>query len=177
MHRPFRNAPRGAANQSPRSREYQSFLKAVFGIDLSSGSDEETKAREERAKLEWPATISTRHEVQLRLLLNEEAKAARDRENLEWVASITEPEWGDRSDIPLSESTRAFVDAITGPEMSRLCEGGCDPAKHPRGGYPQNRGWWSPASGGGGPILAQRKLPPGKYRTLLRRDIIGCLPV
>ena len=28
-----------------------------------------------------------------------------------------------------------------------LREGTWDPSKHPRGGYPENRGWWSPAGG------------------------------
>jgi hypothetical protein len=31
-----------------------------------------------------------------------------------------------------------------------LLETPWDPAKHPRGGYSQNRGWWSPAPGSGG---------------------------
>jgi hypothetical protein len=39
-----------------------------------------------------------------------------------------------------------------------------DPAKHPRGGYPQNRGWWSPAGGTGnssaGPIARVALRPP-----------------
>ncbi|MBS0211115.1 MAG: hypothetical protein JSS27_19390 [Planctomycetes bacterium] len=69
----------------------------------------------------------------------------------------------------LSPGAKAFVDAILGRTDSverrraeeeahaqelrewvasiTTTEGTWDPAKHPRGGYPQNRGWWSPGGG------------------------------
>jgi hypothetical protein len=37
-----------------------------------------------------------------------------------------------------------------------LLEGNWDSSKHPRGGFSQNRGWWSPTSGSAAPAASQR---------------------
>jgi len=72
-----------------------------------------------------------------------EAAAAAEQELLEWLDDVTYDESGRRGgvDYELLE----WLAAVT-----TIFEGPWDPSKHPRGGYAQNRGWWSPAGGPGG---------------------------
>ena len=74
-----------------------------------------------------------------------EAAAARQRELQNWVAKISEPKWGERDDRPLNESTRRFVDAITGHDSpADISEAGFNP-NQPR----DDHGRWSAGGGGG----------------------------
>ena len=59
---------------------------------------------------------------------------------------------------------------------SRLREGSWEPAKHPRGAFPQNRGWWSPtgdASGGGPSSGEPPTTPPPTTKSQLPADSRG----
>jgi len=64
-------------------------------------------------------------------------------------------------DAAAEQELREFVEAITG-----VREGVWDPAKHPRGAFPQNRGWYSPTGGAGGVnnTFIPHKLPPKRDR-------------
>jgi hypothetical protein len=96
------------------------FAQAILGRPVPSRNPE-VRAREKLAQLEWLATFSPRHEEELRRLRREEAQAREKQEHLAWLASI-----------------------------SAVSEAEWDPAKHPRGGFAQNRGWFSTTSGAGG---------------------------
>ena len=68
------------------------------------------------------------------------------------------------------EELDAYVNAIT------TREGSWDPAKHPRGAFPQNRGWWSPtgdASGGGPSSGEPPTTPPPTTKSQLPADSRG----
>jgi hypothetical protein len=95
------------------------FAQAILGRRVPSRNPE-VIAQEKRAQLEWLATFSPRHEEELRRLRREEARAREREEHLAWLASI-----------------------------SAVSEAEWDPTKHPRGGFSQNRGWFSPTSGAG----------------------------
>jgi hypothetical protein len=88
--------------------------------------------------LEWLATISPEHESKLRSLLRAETESRETHEQLEWLATI-----------------------------STVHEAQWDAAQHPRGGYPQNRGWFSPTGGSGGgqpPLGAAAPIRTASYR-------------
>jgi hypothetical protein len=101
------------------SESTREFAQAILGRPVPSRNPE-VIAREKLAQLEWLATFSPRHEEELRRLRREEAKAREKQEHLAWLASI-----------------------------SAVNEAEWDPAKHPRGGFSQNRGWFSQTSGAG----------------------------
>ena len=92
------------------SESAREFSQAILGRRVPSRNPE-VIAREKLAQLEWLATFSPQHEEQLRRLRREEAKAREKQEHLAWLASI-----------------------------SAVNEAEWDPAKHPRGGFSQNRG-------------------------------------
>jgi len=106
---------------------------------------------------EWVASITTPSWPR-------SARETPDEELLEWVAAITTPSWGSPARENLSPEYLEWIAAITGVD-----EGQWDPAKHPRGGYPQNRGWWSPGGGGGNSGGAASDGRGGE-RKLLRND-------
>jgi hypothetical protein len=109
---------RGAGSAAGTPRPSDAWLFAQAILGASVSDVSDAEARAERAQLEWLAEFSTEHEGKLRRLLSEEAAGRERQERLERFA-----------------------------EISTFGEGEWDPDRHPRGGYPQNRGWWSPASG------------------------------
>jgi hypothetical protein len=84
------------------------------------------------------AEIFTRHDSKLRSLRSAKAESRESRERLESRAAI-----------------------------SNVHEAQWDPAEHPKGAYPQNRGWWSLTTGSGN---AER--PPSFLDPLVRRNAI-----
>ena len=141
---------RGTAGTNGPS-DVRRFAQAILGNPVSavSSADSEARANREREQLEWLARISTEHERQLRRLLINEAAVRADRERLEWAAGIsTDHGRMLRSLLGNEAEERDRLDRLEWlSERSNLQEADWDPDKHPRGGYPQNRGWWSPASG------------------------------
>jgi hypothetical protein len=110
------------------------------------------EARDKRKRLEWLATISPRHEIELRRVLAAAARAREIAELRAFVADIKGQTPPDelrafvadiKGQTPQAE-LRAFVADITG-----MSEAEWDPSKHPRGGFPDNAGKFSQASGAG----------------------------
>ena len=71
------------------------------------------------------------------------AGLARQRELDEFVRAVR------------GEPRRSFSDQELDEFVRAIREGNYDPAKHPRGAFPQNTGWYSPTggSGGGGTVV------------------------
>jgi hypothetical protein len=160
MNRHFRKAA-DTADAAPCNAAW-SFAQALLGKPVPSVSAAEPEARRKSEHLEWLAQISPEHERQFRRESQKEADAHAQRRQLEWLASISPEHEAKLRRLQIAEA-RAMaaraVEARVREELARshwLVEGSqsqiaeWDAAKHPRGGYPQNRGWWSPSSGGGG---------------------------
>ena len=90
----------------------------LLGDDIPRSRGTEADAAAERAHLEWLARISPRYEEKLREIARAEAEERGKQVHLDFVARIL-----------------------------NLREADWDPAKHPRGGYLENPGWFSPTSG------------------------------
>ena len=95
----------------------------------------ESKARHERELLEFLAAISTEHEAKLRHVLEEEAKV-----------SEAQARW------------EAFAESVSVQEE-------WDAAKHPRGGFLRNLGWFSPVGGLSVAAKASLERLPAKVTT------------
>ena len=125
----------------------------VRGQRMPSVSRAEAEARRERENLEWLAQFSTRHADELRSLLREEAEAKAaaiaEREQLEWMAQFSTRHADELRHLLREEADarQAKEDLLRFAESLNTQEAQWDPAKHPRGGFPQNHGWWSPAGG------------------------------
>ena len=138
-------APEGDGASPPS--EAWLFAQALLGKPIPSASAAEAEARRQRERLEWLASISDRHALELRRLQSAETEARRDRERLEWLAQFsTEHERKLRTLLrEEAESREGWRRAEQFAEQ--LLEGSWDPSKHPKGAFPQNRGWWSPTGG------------------------------
>src|SRR5262249_8017974 len=105
--------------------------------------------RAKRDQLERLAPFSSRHAEELRSVREIEAKDRRGRQNLEWCAQFSTDSETKLRKVLMEEAEaregRPRCDLFTNP----LRESGWDSSKHPRGGYSENRGWFSPADGGG----------------------------
>lgn len=127
------------------------FAQAILGNPIPNLSQHlPVSAAASRRQLKLLAESSAEVAEELRQLDAAELKARRDRELLEWAAAIS-PEAEqklralERQQAEERESWRRAQEYA-----ETLLEGTWDASKHPRGGYPQNRGWWSPSSGAGG---------------------------
>jgi hypothetical protein len=113
--------PGGAVGEPQRSEAWL-FAQALLGNHVPSISaaeaDAKVKATAKRERMEWLAAISTEHARQLRGQLRAEEASLEKQELLEWVFAIT-----------------------------TVNEAEWDASKHPRGAFPQNRGWFSPTGG------------------------------
>jgi hypothetical protein len=112
------------------------FAQALLGNVPLTVSEPGANPGAKREHLAWLAKVSTEHQRRVRGLLEAEADARKRQDHLEWLGRI------------LTEQ-----------------EGDWDPAKHPRGGYPENRGWFSPAGTGTNPddrVLKRIRLASGK---------------
>jgi hypothetical protein len=106
------------------NRELLEFLEQIAperAHELRDRLSEQADPRAEREYLEQPAWISPRHESLLRSRLRTVAERSESQARWQWPA-----------------------------DGSTLHEGQWDSDKHPRGGYTQNRGWWSPMGGSAG---------------------------
>ena len=123
------------------------FAQALLGKPIPSPSAAEAEARRQREQLEWLASISDRHALELRRLQSAETEARREREQLEWLAQFsTEHERKLRT--LLREEAEAREGWRRAEQFAeQLLEGNWDSSKHPKGAFPQNRGWWSPTGG------------------------------
>jgi DNA-directed RNA polymerase subunit F len=150
MDRYFRKETAERAGASPPSEAWL-FAQALLDKPVPSASAAEADARAKREQFEWLAAIAPERARELRGQLSEEADAKAQREQLEWLAAISPRHesqlrslW--RTEAERSEPQERWQRPADG---SNLYEAQWDSAKHPRGGYPQNRGQWSPAAGSG----------------------------
>ena len=96
------------------------------------------------------------------------AETAAEREQREWVEAITDR---DRSPWPVAPALISKPIRLPTPpaetaaerelrewveSISNLRERTWDSSKHPRGGFPENPGWFSPSGGGGGGVGSLR---------------------
>jgi len=133
------------------------------GRDDASFWSGEPPQLSERELLEWCAGISDRAAANLqRLHLAEaeaKAKARHDRELLEFVAAISgkpEHERALRALLQNEAEERAAQGKQQQPSEAEVTQEVWDSSKHPRGGFSQNRGWWSPTGGAGSGAPADR---------------------
>ncbi len=159
MYRNGRKQPGDGSDGSAPSVSWL-FAQAILGRPIPKIINPETKARAEREELERLARFSSRHAEQLRRLQADEKAARRNCEILEWAARIsTDAEKRLRSVVRQeTEEREAWQRAEQYAE--RLREGSWDPSKHPRGAFPQNRGWWSPTAGSGSAAPAAHQSTP-----------------
>ena len=148
----YRNPPKSAGDGSDGSPPTEAWLfaQAILGKTVPRIVSPEAKARANREELERLAEYSSRHAEELRRLQATEAEARHDRELLEWAAQIST-----RAEEKLRALQRKEAQERAGWRRAEqfaelLLEGSWDSSQHPRGGYPQNRGWWSPAGESGG---------------------------
>jgi len=132
------NRPAKSRDSSPPS-EVELFAHAVFGTPLRS-------ARAEQELLEFAAAISAQHSGQLLRARQPQGPIAAGASPRSEVQQFAEALLGHPvSDVEHRQELLEFVAAIT-----TMHEADWDAAKHPRGSYPQNRGWFSPADGTSG---------------------------
>jgi len=123
---------------SPLS-DAQLFAHAVLGMPLKN-------ANAERELLEFAAAISTQHSDQLLRARRPQGPIAAGASPQSEVQQFADALLGHpASDVAHRQELLEFVAAIT-----TVHEAQWDSEKHPRGGYPQNRGWFSPADGANG---------------------------
>ena len=87
MNRNIRKSPGDGSDGSPPSEAWL-FAQAILGNPIPSPDSIDMAGQTKREHLEWLATISPRHEAELRKLLGEEAERRRQREQLEWLATM-----------------------------------------------------------------------------------------
>jgi hypothetical protein len=148
MDRNFRKESAEGAGASPPSDAWL-FAQALLGKPVSSTSRAEADSRAKREQLEWLAQISSRHEDQLRRSSSAEAEARREREQLEWLAKISTVHDSKLRTLLREEAESRESQQRVERLAEALLEGTWDPSKHPKGAFPQNRGWWSPTGGSG----------------------------
>jgi hypothetical protein len=125
----------------------------------SAWSDEPPKPSE-RELLEWAATFSPRAEAELHRLqwaeATAKAEARQERELLEFMASFSEKHERELRALECKEAeeeeTRERQRLIQFQNTQEIW----DSSKHPRGAFPQNRGWWSSTDGSGSGAPADR---------------------
>ncbi len=158
------NSWKVATEGASGSRPSEAWLVAqqLLGKPIPNPAAAAAEARRQREQLEWLAQISTRHEAELRRLRSEEAEARRNREQLEWLAQIST-----RHERELRNLRRAEADARQAAARSQafleslgVQEAEWDPAKHPRGAFTQNPGWFSPTGGAGTTAIAATNSGP-----------------
>jgi len=148
-------SPAAAEAEARAKREQYEFLAAIAperARELRGQLCPEVDARANRELLEFLEQIAPERAHELRDRLREEADPRAQREQLEWPAAIS----------PTHESQlRSRLRTVAEPSESQarwqwpaggssLHEAQWDSDKHPRGAFPQNRGWWSPAGGSAG---------------------------
>jgi len=126
------------------------FAQAILGNPIPNLSQHLPKSADSRRRqLELLAESSTEFAEELRQLDVAEVKARQDRELLEWAAAIS-PEAEQKLRALESQEAEERESWRRAQEYAEtLLEGTWDASKHPRGGYPQNRSWWSPGGAGG----------------------------
>ncbi len=127
--------------------------QAIQGKPIPEIVDPETKRRLLREELTCLATCSARHTDELRRLDAADEAARRDRELLEWAAQISEKAAERLRVLKRDEAAEKEAWRRAAEYAEFLRETTWDPSKHPRGAFPQNRGWFSPTHGQASPVL------------------------
>ena len=139
--------PSGCTPSAPS--ESWLFAQELLGrpVDMPAGSAAEAIA--ERELRNWVEEISTDRDRPYYDFAGPARGAPADRELREWVASITTDRGGtdDEFQDPERSATaeqelREWVASISNARET------WDSALHPRGGFPENPGWFSPSGGG-----------------------------
>lgn len=140
-----------ATSRGPR------YDKSHPGAGLAREAD--TAALVERRQLEFLSQFSSQHAESLCRQRLADSDTSRERRLLNWCAQFSSASESRQSKLLETESP-ANRAAPAGEQFARALRESrsWDASKHPRGGYPENRGWWSPAEGGGS----------GKSEALLR---------
>jgi hypothetical protein len=151
MNRNLGRKPAPEVDASPPSEALQ-FAQALLGKSIPNPAAAKAEARIERERLEWLATISPRHEQELRRLQSAEAEARRQREQLEWLATISTRHENELRRLQAAEAqarnVQAYYERLV--RSSNLEEATWDPSKHPRRGGAPNAGWFASTGGAGG---------------------------
>ena len=125
------------------------FAQALLGTTVPSISTPESDLHAQREQLAWLATISPKHDSQLRGLLREQTDATAERAQFEWLARISPRHESQlrsllRTEAEVAEA-RGRVEQLV--EYADVQEAKWDPAKHPRRGGPPNAGWFATTGG------------------------------
>ncbi len=157
----FQSAPVAGVGGSPPSEAWL-VAQQLLGKPIPNSAAAAAEARRDREHLEWLAQISTRHEAELRRLRGEEADARRRREQLEWLAKISTRHKSELRKLQRveAEAHDAAARSHAFQESVNVQEADWDPAKHPRGSFPQNPGWFSPTGGSSGTNATTTRTSP-----------------
>jgi hypothetical protein len=139
----------GPANAAQPSESWL-FAQAILGNPVPSASASEADARAKREYWQWLADILPEHERQMCKHLSREDEAHRQRELLEWLACISQEHEYQLHALLRAEAEERERQQYVQQPGNTLLERTWDPSKHPKGAFPQNRGWWSPTTGTGG---------------------------
>jgi hypothetical protein len=127
----FGDRPRENETRTSTSNESWLFAQALLGNPIPRSREPGTNTNEDPEYREFLAAITT----------GRATSRTSEQEHREWLQAISTSH--ERSSEDLQE-TKDWVASIT-----TTYEGEWDPAKHPRGGFPENPGWFSPSGGGG----------------------------
>ena len=137
------------------------FAQQLLGNPIPNPAAATAEASRQREQLGWLASISTRHEAELRRLQSEEAQARHERELLDFLAAIsTEHEAKLRHVLEEEAKTRAAQARWQAFADNANFQEDWDAARHPRGGFSQNLGWFSPIGGAGTAGRAAKRVYP-----------------
>lgn len=145
----IRQIPGADRRSGSRVIERSPFVRAIQGESTSSAENSGVKALTERQELERLARFSSRHADGLRSLKVAESDTRRDRQRLGWCAQFSTESEAKLRNL-LIEETGKHRGPRPAEQFTKTLRETWDASKHPRGGYPENRGWWSPAGGGSG---------------------------
>jgi DNA-directed RNA polymerase subunit F len=171
MDRYFRKETAERAGASSPSEAWL-FAQALLDKPVPSASAAEADARAKREHFEFLAAIAPERARELRGQLSEEADATAQREQLEWLAAIS-PSHESQLRSLLRTEAEAQEHLNWPADDSNAQEAQWDSAKHPKGGFPENRGWWSPTSGSGNAERAPSFLDAVIQRNRTVADLSG----
>ena len=147
MERYFGNDGRADSGNLPPSNA-ELLARALRGEPIPRIISPEEAAEAARKQLERLAQFSSWHAEELSRIRAAEAEARSERESLEWAAQISSRAEAKLRALQQQEATERAAWRQAEEYVAWLHEI-WDSSKHPRGGFSQNRGWWSPAGGSG----------------------------
>lgn len=129
-----KNRASDAANASPPSEAWL-FAQAILGNPVPDAARAASDARAAQERRDWADAVAPDRDRSNDPPADVSA-ASKPSEAWLFAQEILGKPVIDRQEL------LQFVADITG-----VSEGAWDPSKHPRGGFSQNRGWWSPTGG------------------------------